>query len=246
MDSLADIPAVDGHAHPLKLPPRSLEENEFRYLFTEARREPGRVVETVFYRWAVREIAEVLGLEVSENFPELETAVLSTRASDPTGYTRRLFAEANLEALLLDTGYGGGSTLEEHEALLQGRVFEIKRVESVAERLLTEAGSAAELLAMVEESLLAAESARGFKTVAAYRGGLTVQLDSTAEDTERAFKAEKVAPEFASGDRRYSGPCCWSPRRWQAGPANDCKCTRASEMRTWISPGLTPPYSSPC
>jgi len=195
MDALSDIPAVDGHAHPLKLPPRSLEANEFRYLFTEARREPGRVVETVFYRWAVRELAEVLGLEVSENFPELETAVLSTRASDPTGYARRLFAEANLEALLLDTGYGGGGTLEEHEALLQGRVFEIKRVESVAERLLTEAGSAAELLAMVEESLLGAESARGFKTVAAYRGGLTVQLDSTAEDTERAFEAEKVAPE---------------------------------------------------
>jgi len=174
---------------------RGLEVNEFRSLFTEARQEPGRVGETVFYRWAVRELAKVPRLEVAENFPELEASVLSARASDPTGYTRRLLSKANLEALLLDTGYGGGGALEDHEMLLRGRVFEIKRVESVAERLLREAVSVTEFLAAVEESLLGAESARGFKTVAAYRGGLTVPLDSTAEETERAFEAEKAAPE---------------------------------------------------
>jgi hypothetical protein len=195
MGSLADIPAVDGHAHPLELPPRELEVDEFRSLFTEAQREPGRVSETLFYRWAVRELAEVLGLEVSEDFSELEAAVLSARASDPTGYARRLLSEANLEALLLDTGYGGGGALKDHEALLRGRAFEIKRVESVAEQLLPEVGSAAELLAAVEESLLGAESARGFKTVAAYRGGLAVPLNSTVEEVERAFEEEKAAGE---------------------------------------------------
>lgn len=195
MDLLANIPAVDGHAHPLELPPRGLELDEFRSLFTEARRGLERVSETVFYRWAVRELAEILGLEVSENFPELEAAVLSARASDPAGYVRRLLSEANLEALLLDTGYGGGGTLEDHEALLRGRVFEIKRVESVAEQILPEVGSAAELLTAVEESLLGAESARGFKTVAAYRGGLAVPLAPTAVETERAFEAEKAAHE---------------------------------------------------
>ena len=195
MGSLADIPAVDGHAHPLELPPRELEVDEFRSLFTEAQREPGRVSETLFYRWAVRELAEVLGLEVSDDFSELEAAVLSARPSDLTGSARRLLSEANLEALLLDTGYGGGGALKDHEALLRGRAFEIKRVESVAEQLLPEVGSAAELLAAVEESLLGAESARGFKTVTAYRGGLAVPLNSTVEEVERAFEEEKAAGE---------------------------------------------------
>ena len=192
MSSLVDVPAVDEHAHPLELPPRGLDIEEFRSLFTEARREPGRVGETVFYRWAVRELAEALGLDVSGSFPELEAAVLSARASDPVGYARRLLSEANLEALLLDTGYGGGGTLEEHERILQARVFEILRVERVAEQLLPEAGSAAELLAAVEESLLEAESARGFKTVAAYRGGLAVPLSFAEEEVEQAFQKEKA------------------------------------------------------
>ena len=195
MNSLVDVPAVDGHAHPLELPPRGLEVDEFRALFTEARREPGRVGETVFYRWAVRELAEALGLEVSGSFPELEAAILLLRASDPVGYARRLLSEANLEAVLLDTGYGGGGALEDHEGLLQARVFEITRVERVAEQLLPEAGSVGELLAMVEENLLGAESAKGFKTVAAYRGGLAVPLGSTEEEVERAFEAEKADHE---------------------------------------------------
>src|SRR4051794_14073127 len=144
MGSLADVPAVDGHAHPLELPLRGLEVDEFRSLFTEARQEPERVGETVFYRWAVRELAKVLGLDVPEEFPELEVAVLSARASDPADYARRLISGANLEALLLDTGYGGGGTLGEHETLLGSRAFEIKRVESVTERLLPQADSASE------------------------------------------------------------------------------------------------------
>ncbi len=195
MDSLVNVPTVDGHAHPLELPPRGLKVSEFRSLFTEAQREPGRVGETVFYRWAVRQLAEVLELDVSGNFLELEATVLSARASDPAGYARRLLAEANLEALLLDTGYGGGGALKDHEALLGSRVFEIQRVESVAEQLLPESGSAAELLAAVEENLLGAESARSFKTIAAYRGGLALPLDSTVEEIERAFEAEKAAQE---------------------------------------------------
>jgi uncharacterized protein len=190
--SLADVPAVDQHAHPLELPPRGLGIDEFRALFTEARREPGRVVESVFYRWAVRELAEILGLGVSEDFPEVEAAVLSARASAPTGYARRLMREANLEALLLDTGYGGGGALEEHESLLQSPVFEIVRIESIAERLLPEAQSARELLATIEENLCRSE-ALGLKTVIAYRGGLAVPLDPSEEEIERAFVAEKSA-----------------------------------------------------
>jgi predicted TIM-barrel fold metal-dependent hydrolase len=193
VDSLADVPAVDQHAHPLELPPRGLRLNEFRALFTEARRETRRVYQTVFYRWAVQELAKVLKLDLLQSFSELEAAVLSTRASDPVGYTRLLLSRANLEALLLDTGYGGGGTLEDHESLSQSLVFEIIRVESLAERLLPEAGSAKELLASVEEKLLKAESAKAFKTIAAYRGGLAVPLNFTREEAERAFEAEKVA-----------------------------------------------------
>jgi hypothetical protein len=196
MDSIVDVPAIDGHAHPLELPPRGLGVNEFRALFTESRREPGRVGETIFYRWAVRELAEALELELPGSFPELETAVLSTRASSPVGYARRLLSKANLEALLLDTGYGGGGALKDHEAFLPCNVFEIARVESVAEGLLTEVDSAAEFLAAVEECLLrVAESAKGFKTIIAYRGGLNVPLNPTGEEVERAFEAEKADHE---------------------------------------------------
>jgi predicted TIM-barrel fold metal-dependent hydrolase len=189
---LADVPAIDQHAHSLELPLRGLGVDEFRELFTEARRGPERVGETVFYRWAVRELAKVLGIEVSEHFSEVEAAVLDARASDPTGYARRLLREANLEALLLDTGYGGGGALEEHESLLQRPVYEVKRVESVAEQLLPEVSSARELLAAVEEHL-SWSKAVGFKTIAAYRSGLAVPLDPSEKEVERAFGTEKKA-----------------------------------------------------
>src|SRR5262245_13691264 len=97
-----DITLIDNHAHTM-LPPETAAAESFARYFTEghdvetvARFTP----ETLFFRHAVRELAELLGCE-----PTAE-AVVAERAVRPFDeYLRTLLREANVGGLLLDDGY---------------------------------------------------------------------------------------------------------------------------------------------
>ena len=98
--NLDGIALVDHHAHGILRAQPSLD--EFRGLFSESTdpRQWPHVATGITYRRAISELAELFGVEPSEE------AVLGYRlATEPREYARRLLAETNTELLLLDDGF---------------------------------------------------------------------------------------------------------------------------------------------
>ena len=130
---------------------------------------------------------------------ELEARVVRLRAvavgDEPDAYARRLFDDARISTLLVDTGYGSGASTPEDFARTVGRPARtIVRIESVAERCIAAArGRSLTLLAftgaLLEElDRAVVAGAVGFKSIAAYRAGL--------------YLPEPSAPKVAGAMRR--------------------------------------------
>ena len=138
------------------------------------------VPETVFYRWAIRELAVSLACA-----PTTE-AVLAARASMPAdALARRLLAEANIAALLIDHGYRTDETVppEELATRLPCRVFPILRLEVLAQELIVRHETFGALLDAYSASVerARAEGFVGLKSIIAYRTGLAVRATSREE-----------------------------------------------------------------
>jgi uncharacterized protein len=177
---LRDVPVVDNHCHGI------LRSQDFenivgwRRAFTEST-DPGmprdHVATTAFYRRLIQTLSSFFDCEPDDE------AVFTVRAGrDPT----ELLRSANVETLLLDTGYPPpGEVLpgDELGKLAGCRTEPMLRLEILMERLLSEHGSLQE----VSEALAAAlDDVRGqgyvaLKSIAAYRAGLAIQ-EWTEED----------------------------------------------------------------
>lgn len=186
---LAGVSILDHHGHPLLRREETAELQGFRQWFTEstdAEIHARHVEQTLFFRTAVRWLAEMLECE------PLVEAVLAARAGqDYVGWVRRLFGEANIGMLLCDYGYGGEAALSHQEmaALLPCEVRPILRLESVAEQLLLDF-EAFEPMVEAFEMVVGEARARGyvaFKSIAAYRTGLAIGKPDRRE-AKAAFK----------------------------------------------------------
>jgi uncharacterized protein len=164
-EELRSVGLVDQHAHGiLREPPATLD--DFRALFSESRdpRQFPHVATSLTYRRAVRELAELFGLEPAED------AVYTYRlASDPAEYASRLLKATGTDWLLVDDGYpppGESVGWDELGELAGCEARPVLRIERLGEEL-------PDLDAFRAE--VAAARANGFaalKTIAAYRGGL--------------------------------------------------------------------------
>jgi predicted TIM-barrel fold metal-dependent hydrolase len=187
---LRHVPVVDNHCHGI---PRSHIFDDlasWRQAFTESA-DPGmpreHVASTAFYRRLIRTLAEFFGCE-----PEEET-VLAVRAQrDPLELTAELLRAANIETLLIDTGYPPPEEVLPGAELAQlggCRTEPMVRLETLMERLLAEHASLEE----AKEALAAAlYDVRGqgyvaLKSIAAYRTGLNVR-EWPAEDAEASLR----------------------------------------------------------
>ncbi len=174
------------------------------------------VPETVFYRWAIRELAALLGCA-----PTTE-AVLAARGRMPAdALARRLISEANIAMLLVDHGYLSDETLTPTElaARLPCRILPILRLETLAQSLIVRHET---FDAMLDAYSATVESARangvvGLKSIIAYRTGLAVQPTSRG-DAAAAFVPLK---ERARREGRV---------RLAAKPLNDYLLLRALEI----------------
>lgn len=168
---LDGIPLVDQHAHGILRAQPALD--EFRGLFSESTdpRQWPHVASGIAYRRAIRELAELFGLEPSEE------AVLAHRlATEPREYARRLLAETNTELLLIDDGFPPtdvGTSWDELAGWVGIPARPVLRIESHP-----------------PEDVLGARAAGyvALKTIAAYRGG----LDRPAEDVVAALAANEA------------------------------------------------------
>ena len=187
---LGRVPIVDNHCHGVRCFQVFEDLVSWRRAFTESAN-PGmpreHVASTVFYRRLIRALAGFLDCEPEEEF------VLAARvASDGPELVRVLLRAANVEALLLDTGYPPPEeVLPEAELgeLAGCRTEPMLRLETLMERLITEHSSLEE----AKEALVAAlGDVRGqgyvaLKSIVAYRTGLNIR-EWTGEEAEASFR----------------------------------------------------------
>ena len=201
--SIADLPAVDQHCHTLVAGWRRLGDTgapAWRRCFTEAKRPASLasdVAASTSYREFLRAMASFLD-EVAREPIELEPRVVRRRAlavgDEPDMYAQRLFDDARISTLLVDTGYGSQASTPADFARTVGRpVRTIVRIESVAEGCLaaTRQRSVTRLAftaAFIEElDRAVAAGAIGFKSIAAYRAGLDLP-EPSAPQVAGAFR----------------------------------------------------------
>jgi uncharacterized protein len=172
------LPVVDNHCHGILRDQAFEDMTGWRQAFTESE-DPGmardHVASTAFYRRLIRTLADFLGCE-----PEEEAVFTARTRRDGRELAGALLRAANVDTLLLDTGFPSPEEVLPVPELgdLGGcRAEPILRLEILMEDLLTEHDSLADA-----EQALAAELAdvRGqgyvaLKSIAAYRTGLDIR-----------------------------------------------------------------------
>lgn len=225
---IARLPAIDQHCHSLLADWRSLGPGDpgWRRCFSEAQRPASLHVDvpaSAGYREFLRALTAFLG-SPGEPAPSREVAVVARRAaavgSSADEYLVRLFDDAGVASLVVDTGYGGPQAVSVAAfARAAGRpVHTIVRVEALAEELLADAADRGALsgpafrdgLAERMEAALAA-GAVGFKTIAAYRVGLELPAPSA-----RALSGALRRIDLAKQARRLDDPILVAQVVWRA------------------------------
>jgi uncharacterized protein len=187
---LTSVPVVDNHCHAVTTDQAFGKVEAWRRAFTEST-DPGmpreHVVTTAFYRRLIRALAPFLGCEYTED------AVFAARtAREGKGLTAELLRSANIDTLLLDTGFPPPEEVfpvPELGELGGCRAEPVLRLEVLMESLLT----GYDTLAATEEALAAAlEDVRAgghvaLKSIAAYRTGLDIR-EWSREEAEASFR----------------------------------------------------------
>jgi predicted TIM-barrel fold metal-dependent hydrolase len=186
---LRHLPVVDNHCHGIFHTRRFDDLVSWRRAFTESA-DPGmprdHVSSTAFYRRLVRALSGFFGCEPGE-----EAVLAARKERDTTGLTGALLRAANIETLLLDTGYPlPEEVLPRAELAKLGdcRVEPMLRLETLMERLLAEHDSLEEVKEALADAL---DDVRGrgyvaLKSIAAYRTGLDVR-EWTGEEAEASL-----------------------------------------------------------
>jgi len=173
------------------------------------------VPETIFFRWAIKELAGRLDCE-----PTVEAVLAAREKNPPEVFASRVLREANVTAVLVDYGHQTGETWShaEHARHLPCRVLPVLRLETFAQELILRHDR---FETFVDAFVAGVEGARAggsvaLKSIIAYRTGLAVQ-PTTAADAGAAFGAVR---EQARRDGRI---------RLAVKPLNDYLLLRALE-----------------
>jgi uncharacterized protein len=187
----------------------------WRRCFTESSNErvlSRDVTDLLSYRHFLGALSGLVGAG-SNSERDVVTARDEVAGTDPEAYLRRLLDDAGIEALLVDTGYGGPGTLlpSDFEREADRTVREVVRIESVAEELLAAGGPATDTLnGLVDafEERIVEEIEGGavaLKSVLAYRAGLLMEPASVAE-LRGAFERLDLAAQGRRFDDPVLGP----------------------------------------
>ena len=216
---LSAVPILDQHCHSLLRDGRVADAIAYAGFFTESG-DPAvharHARETVFYRWAIRELAALLACA-----PTTEALLAARGRLSPEALAQRLFGEANIAVLLVDHGYRTDETWPPAElaARLPCRVVPVLRLETLAQELIVRHET---FDAVVDAYCGFVEGARAdgfiaFKSIIAYRTGLSVR-PTPRGDAVAAFGPLK---ERARRDGRV---------RLAVKPLNDYLLLRALEI----------------
>jgi len=203
---LSGFPVVDNHCHPVSRTQRHTDVAAWRGLFTES---PDPVMQsqhsadTAFYRRLLRAMADWYGVPGDE--PD-EAAVLAARAThSPTELVSGLFRDAQIEGVVVDTGFPPPDTvLSAPELTAAGGVSQasLLRLELLFQDLVARSDTLDGLLELTSAELtdVREQGFAGFKTIAGYRTGLAVQRWAAA-DVQSSFTAARAEVESTGSVR---------------------------------------------
>ena len=199
--NLWEIPAIDHHAHNL-LKPEILPNYSYSRFFSEAHDPTLLAVhsrQTLFYRRSTRDIAQLLNCQATES------AIIESRQQlGLENLTRLCFNAANLSAIFLDDGFMPQEILpwQWHQQFSQ--IKRVLRLEYLAETLLAKIDNFSDFLDKFREELTALPSeVIAFKSIAAYRSGLNIQITpfSAAQASFDNIKSQPVRGSFRLSDK---------------------------------------------
>jgi hypothetical protein len=187
---LRHLPVVDNHCHGILRSQRFDDLASWRRAFTESS-DPGmpreHVATTAFYLRLIRTLAAFFDCE-----PDEETVFAARTERDGSELTRELLRDANVETLLIDTGYPPPEEVlprDELAKLGDCRTEPMLRLETLMERVLAEHGSLEEVKVALATEL---DDVRGrgyvaLKSIVAYRTGLSIR-EWTGEEAEASLR----------------------------------------------------------
>jgi predicted TIM-barrel fold metal-dependent hydrolase len=188
---------IDQHAHPFALSGGPLDLSSISLDVRsddggdERRRRDGPA--RVFQELLGVRLSARLGCDV-EDLP----AAREGASADWPAYCAGLFADAGITDLVLDSGYSaeGERYLGEYGRMSGCAIHPILRIEPLVDRLIGDGATASDVVSSVENAMAkaAADGAVGFKTIAAYRTGLSVDPEVRMADAEASLAGEAEVP----------------------------------------------------
>ena len=194
MLDLSAIPVVDNHCHPILLD-QSINGLRFRSFFTESSSPvfaQDHVQHTVYYLWMLRQVAAFYGCANTED------AVLAERNKlDSTSLVERFLRAANIDTLVFDMGYPPSEACLSPEQAGQAghcRVVKLLRLEVLMQQLVVEYSDFDELVGRFDAELsdMRGRGYVGFKSIAAYRGGLQIR-ERSKDEAAASFAQARAA-----------------------------------------------------
>ncbi|MEB3278331.1 MAG: amidohydrolase family protein [Lyngbya sp.] len=196
MINLWDIPAIDHHAHNL-LTVEASQELPYVASFTEGY-DPDilndHARQSLFYRRSIRDISQLLDCEPTEN------AILTCRQNlGLEKLTQKCLQAANLEALFIDDGFLADQILPRtwHQQFIPAQ--RILRLEDLAENLLGQTSKFDTFLELFLEAIdPPPPEVVAFKSIAAYRTGLDIQITPIDFARSRFILLKKASSDDSS------------------------------------------------
>jgi hypothetical protein len=187
---LSGLPILDQHCHPLLRDGVTLGVTDYQRFFSEsgeAEMHRRHAPTTIFFRWALKELAAFLGCA-----PTVESVLAARAAVGHETLVQRMLRAAGLGMLLVDHGYQTGDSLSHTElaAQLPCPLASILRLETLAQDLIVRHDTFDQVIDSFVATVEGARAAGhvGLKSIVAYRTGLAVR------DTPRSEAAAVFAP----------------------------------------------------
>lgn len=201
------LPVIEDHSHPFFIDQVSGRYDALdSFLGVVGSREPAALAHRdamIYQRWATRKFAEYLNCEPTP------AAVAKARAAvgDERAYRGRLYADARIEALVVDTGYPYPPT---DVALFLAEtpvpVARLFRIEVLIRELLAEELPWPEFRDRFDDAIRTAIREKGFKgvkSIIAYRTGLEIELTNLEERAgEAGLSGARSAPDNMPASKR--------------------------------------------
>ena len=195
MLDIFQLPVVDSHCHAF-LPEKETDSFE-QYLTLADHHVPKTdMVNTFLYRQLIHELSRVVNIKGTHK--EIVEERHDRYKLDPVGYIKLLFEDANIETLLIDTGYpakvfsGYSIDLQDFSKIVPSEVREIFRIDIAIYDIIKNRLPLDTAVEKLHEQMKNAvkNGAVGLKSVVAYRTGLEIQRN--AEDEVRKAYNELI------------------------------------------------------